>query len=170
MESVAQSNMTPQNVEATQDTYEKTAEESTEKEKDKVSEKFAKILRGVIKNELHDWQYYKILSKRAPSQAAGKVLSQLAADELAHAREFLVALFYITGIKEEPKDPILPKITIPPYSLALRERIMEERAANAKYTELARVMEKDESLRELFLKTAGDEARHATQLQALMEG
>jgi len=139
-------------------------------ERDKVPAEYAGLLRGAVRDKLRDRQYYKLLLKKAPGRAAKKALGRILKDELAHLKAFRAALFSAVGRREKLRAETLSGLAVPPYALALQERMMEERAAQARYGELAKAARDHACLKGLFERIADDEGGHALLLRGMLGG
>jgi len=129
--------------------------------------KYADTLKEYIKDELHDWAYYRVLSKKADSSKKKQMLLGISSDEMRHARRMATAYFLSTGNHYFPDAEGMSE-RVPPFKLALRERFKEEYAAVAKYGKTADQTD-DICLQEMLRGIAAEEKRHAMELQEMIE-
>ncbi|HPE16764.1 MAG TPA: ferritin family protein [Oscillospiraceae bacterium] len=120
-------------------------------------------LRRAIEGELADWRTYSALALRGPGR---QVFSQIAAEELRHARRLSAAYFTERAVHYFPRQQARSE---PASDLmgALRERILHEREGAAAYRRMAEA--ERGALRPLLETLAAEEDRHAARLMALLE-
>lgn len=120
-------------------------------------------LRRAIEGELSDWRVYSALALRGPGR---QVFSQIAAEELRHARRLSAAYFTERAVHYFPREQIRGEKPAELMS-ALRERILHEREGAAEYRRMAEA--ERGALRPLLEALASDEDRHAARLMLLLE-
>ena len=120
-------------------------------------------LRRAIEGELADWKTYGALALRGPGR---QVFSQIAAEEMRHARRLSAAYFTERAVHYFPRQQVK---AMPAADLmgALRERILHEREGAAIYRRMAEA--ERGALRPLLETLAAEEDRHAARLMALLE-
>ena len=132
------------------------------------------------KNRIHDWagpmvtflmdehadvQYYQKMARQYP--ARNTVFSNLAAEEMHHAKRLAAALFLRGGIRIPPSQK-QRLFSLPEYCDVLRIRILAEQKGEAAYRAAAQTAP-DEALRQLYIELAEDERRHGQILHKLLE-
>ena len=130
--------------------------------------RFADVLKEYISGEFRDFEYYRILAKKADSQKKKQTILNISADEIRHARKLATAYFLSTGNNYYPYREEFMAMKVPPFRIALRERFKEEYASAAKYDKTAGETH-DVCLRELLNGLSADEKQHAIMLQQMIE-
>ena len=122
-------------------------------------------LQRMIAHELADRKLYGVLAGYAGAGVSA-VLARIAADEYRHAKRLSVACFLISGIRFWPDRQPVPFLD--GYLGTLRRRFFSEQQGEAEYLRAA-AETKDPLLHSLYLKLAGDEARHSLLIRSILE-
>ena len=133
------------------------------------AQKYADILMEYINDEYRDHMYYKILSRRAPTNNARRIFRSIAGDEMKHARRWAAAYFLITGKRYFPTRSTVEHVSVPSnYNTALRDRYIAESSDAVKYRQFA-AGTTDRCLKRMATETSNDERQHAQDILGLIQ-
>jgi rubrerythrin len=133
------------------------------------SQKYSTQIMQYINDEYHDYLYYTILSRRAPTANGRRIFRNIAAAEMKHARLWASAYFLIIGKRYFPTRSMVGPVKVPTnYSQALRERYMSESADALKYRQFA-AGTTDHCLKRMATDISDDERQHAQDILGLIQ-
>lgn len=124
---------------------------------------YGELLCAAIREEVADWRAYRALAAREGS----RVLGELGAQELSHAKRLSAAYFLISGVRYLPLDE--GRGPLPPREEALRARFQAEQRGERRYLAAAEETA-DPALAQLFTELGREESIHAQRVRRLLEG
>lgn len=123
------------------------------------------ILRNFIQNEVRSNAGYRTMAMKSSSRSTKMFFMRLANEEYRHLKKLQKRYFLLTGDSFNPKPA---NIKITSMLSALRNSYTAEIKAQNGY-ERAALSSQDSKLSQLYSELALDEARHASEIERMIE-